>query len=158
LGYLGKGGADDEPLELLTILDAAGYRDMLWGLTHVPVDGRLVRHFQAWIAEQVLPIFEAAYPEDTRVREQIEMLRNDEATDEEREAVRNKCVDALESIDTRQHYAAHYAACAAISKRVWEAAYDAADAEFLSKISEDQHKVSFQQQKQQLRKMLHQQD
>ena len=79
LAYLGKTGADDDPLALLTILDINGLDDALWVLSYAMPDDRLARHFQAWCSEQVLPIFERERPNDTRVREQIAMLRNDAA-------------------------------------------------------------------------------
>ena len=86
MAHLGKTKADDEPLELLTVLDSNGLDDALWVLSYAMPDDRLARHFQAWCAEQVLHIFEAERPSDRRVREQIAMLRNDDATDEERAA------------------------------------------------------------------------
>lgn len=87
LNHLGKTKADDEPLQLLTILESNGLDDALWVLRAKSLD-RLSRHFQAWCAEQVLHHFEAERPEDMRVRNQIAMLRNDAATPEEREAAR----------------------------------------------------------------------
>lgn len=80
LAHLGKTKADDEPLELLTVLESNGLDDALWVLSYAMPNDRLARHFQAWCAEQVLHIFEAERPNDRRVREQIAMLRNDDAT------------------------------------------------------------------------------
>ena len=88
LAHLGKTRADDEPLELLTVLDSNGLDDALWVLSRAMPDDRLARHFQAYCAEQVLHIFEAQHPGDRRVREQIAMLRNDDATPKERTAAR----------------------------------------------------------------------
>ena len=88
LGSLGKTSADDEPLDLLTVLDSNGLDDALWVLSYAMPDDRLARHFQAWCAEQVLHLFEAERPDDARVRDQIAMLRNDEADDAAREAAR----------------------------------------------------------------------
>ena len=88
LGSLGKTSADDEPLDLLTVLDSNGFDDALWVLSYAMPDDRLARHFQAWCAEQVLHLFEAERPDDARVRDQIAMLRNDEADDAAREATR----------------------------------------------------------------------
>ena len=79
LGALGKTSADDEPLDLLTVLDSNGLDDALWVLSCAMPDDRLSRHFQAWCAEQVLHLFEAERPDDARVRNQIAMLRNDAA-------------------------------------------------------------------------------
>lgn len=79
LSHLGKTSADDEPLQLMTVLDSNGLDDALWVLSFAMPDKRLARHFQAWCAEQVLHLFESERPEDTRVRDQIAMLRNDSA-------------------------------------------------------------------------------
>ena len=89
LGSLGKTSADDEPLDLLTVLDSNGLDDALWVLSYAMPDDRLARHFHAWCAEQVLHLFEAERPNDTRVRDQIAMLRNDEADDAARAAARD---------------------------------------------------------------------
>lgn len=83
LRHLGKTQADDEPLALLTVLESNGLEDALWCLRTKSLD-RLSRHFQAWCAEQVLYMFEAERPNDMRVRHQIAVLRNDDATDDER--------------------------------------------------------------------------
>jgi len=86
LKHLGKTSADDEPLPLLTVLDSNGLDDALWVLDNTECNPRLARHFGAWCAEQVLPIFEAAYPNDMRPRNAIAVSRNDAATTEERAA------------------------------------------------------------------------
>ena len=75
LAALGKTKADNEPLDLLTVLNSNGLDDALWVMSFAMPDDRLGRHFQAWCAEQVLHIFEAVRPDDRRVRDQIEMLR-----------------------------------------------------------------------------------
>ena len=49
LSYLGKASADDEPLDLLTILESNGLDDAIWCL-QVPSLERLSRDFQAWLA------------------------------------------------------------------------------------------------------------
>jgi hypothetical protein len=87
LKHLGKTKADDEPLHLLTILESNGFDDATWCLCAASLD-RLSRHFQAWCAEQVLHFFEAQRPNDARVRDQIAMLRNDDASPAERAAAR----------------------------------------------------------------------
>ena len=101
---LGKTRADDDPLTISRVYEINGFDDALWCLCALPND-RLSRHFQAWCAEQVLPIFEREHPKDMRVRDQIAMLRNDAASDEDRDAAR----------------AAAWAAA-------WDAAWDAARA------------------------------
>ena len=110
LAYLGKTKADYEPLPLLTILDSNGLDDALWCL-RTPSLERLSRHFHAWCAEQVLPIFEREHPDDPRIRDQIAMLRNDNATLKERKAARA---------------AAWAAAWAAARDATWAAAQEAA--------------------------------
>ena len=97
LGALGKTSADDEPLDLLTVLDSNGLDDALWVLSYAMPDDRLARHFQAWCAEQVLHLFEAERPDDARVRDQIAMLRNDEADDAARAAAREAAWAAREA-------------------------------------------------------------
>ena len=88
LAALGKTKADNEPLDLLTVLNSNGMDDALWVMSFAMPDDQLARHFQAWCAEQVLHIFEAVRPDDRRVRDQIEMLRRDDATKAERDAAR----------------------------------------------------------------------
>ena len=97
LAALGKTKADSEPLDLLTVLNSNGLDDALWVMSFAMPDARLARHFQAWCAEQVLHIFEAVRPDDRRVRDQIEMLRRDDATKAERDAARASARDAQES-------------------------------------------------------------
>jgi len=121
LTHLGKTKADDEPLPLLTVLDSNGLDDALWVLSFAMPDDRLARHFQAWCAEQVLHLFEAERPNDTRVRGQIAMLRNDDATDKDRAAARDAAWDAAGA-------AARASAWAAAGAAAWDAAWDAAGA------------------------------
>ena len=94
LKHLGKTSADDEPLTLLAVLDSNGLDDALWVLDSTECAPRLSRHFGAWCAEQVLPIFEAAYPNDMRPRNAIAVARNDTATPQERAAARAAAWDA----------------------------------------------------------------
>ena len=113
LAYLGKTAADDEPLSLLTVLESNALDDALWVLSNAMPDDRLARHFQAWCAEQVLHLFEAERPDDRRVRDQIAMLRNDEATAEERAAARAAAGDAAGAAGAAARAAAWAAARAA---------------------------------------------
>lgn len=120
LKHLGKTEADDEPLELLTILESNGPDDAIWCL-RVPSLERLSRHFQAWCAEQVLHIYEREYPGDMRVRDQIATLRNDDASSAERTSARaTACATAC--------IAASAAACDAAWAAARDVAYDAARA------------------------------
>jgi hypothetical protein len=147
LAYLGKTQADDEPLELLTVLDSNGYDDALWVLSHAMPDDRLARHFQAWCADQVLHVFEAKNPGDTRVRDQIAMLRNDDATDEEREVAR-RAVWVTASTD------AELAAKAAAWRDVGDASEDSAWAAAWSSEDDDAYARAISAQEAQLRKMI----
>ena len=123
LSTLGKTRADDEPLDLLTVLDSNGLDDALWVLSYAMPDDRLARHFQAWCAEQVVHHFEAERPDDHRVRNQIAMLRSDEASDEERDAARDAARAA--AWDAARD-AARAAAWDAARAAAWDAARDAA--------------------------------
>ena len=118
LAHLGKTKADDEPLQLLTVLGSNGLDDALWVLSYAMPDDRLERHFQAWCAEQVLHIFEAERPTDTRVRDQIAMLRNDDATTAARAAARAAAGAAARAAAG----AAARAAAWAVADAAWEAA------------------------------------
>ena len=124
LAHLGKTKADDAPLDLLTVLDSNGLDDALWVLSYAMPDDRFARHYQAWCAEGVLPIFEAERPDDTRVRDQIAMLRNDAASDEDRAAARDAARDA--GVPRSSRFAARDAALDAARAAAWAAAWDAA--------------------------------
>ena len=119
---LSKTSGDDEPLPLLTILDINGLDDALWCIDADPALDRIKRHYQAWCAEQVLHLFEAERPGDIRVREQIAMLRNDDATPEQRGAARAAARAAAQD-------AARDAAQDAAWVAAWVAAGTAATAE-----------------------------
>ena len=125
LKHLGKTKADDEPLDLLTVLDSNGLDDALWVMSYAMPDDRLARHFQAWCAEQVLHIFEAVRPDDRRVRDQIEMLRRDDATKAERDAAGDAAWDA-----------AMAAAGDAAGDAAWDAAWDAQESRLRKMLNE----------------------
>ena len=147
LKHLGKTKADDEPLDLLTVLNSNGLDDALRVLSFAMPDDRLARHFRAWCAEQVLHIFEAERPGDTRVRDQIAMLRNDAATEEMRDAARS---------------AARAAARAAVNSAVFFAADSASgptaraavNSAVFSSVRVAARLAAFSAQENQLRKML----
>jgi hypothetical protein len=94
LAHLGKTKADDEPLELLTILESNGLDYAIWCL-QVKSLNRLSRHFEAWSAEQLLHHSENERPGDARIRDLIAMLRNDCATEKERDAAIDAAIVAL---------------------------------------------------------------
>lgn len=132
LKHLGKTSADDKPLPLLTVLDSNGLDDTLWVLDNTKCDLRLARHFGAWCAEQVLPLFEVVYPNDTRPRQAIAVARDDNATDEDRVAARDAAgaawAAAWDARETAWAAAgdAREAAWAAAAKAAWAAARAAA--------------------------------
>ena len=137
LAALGKTKADSEPLDLLAVLNSNGLDDALWVMSFAMPDARLARHFQAWCAEQVLHIFEAVRPDDSRVRDQIEMLRRDDATKAERDAARDAAWDAAmtavrtaarDAVRTAAWDAVRIAARDAVRTAVRTAARTAADA------------------------------
>jgi hypothetical protein len=137
LAYLGKTCADDEQLHLLTVLESNGLTDALWVIDKAMTDDRLSRHFRAAVAETVLPMFERQYPGDMRVRDQIAMLRNDDATRAERAAAAAAAWDAADDADTSAadagtfaaaRDAARDAAAAAAYAAKRDAAWAAADA------------------------------
>ena len=53
LSYLGKTKADDEPLEITTILDSNGLDDALWCLQAVEGYDKEIRLYAVWCARQV---------------------------------------------------------------------------------------------------------
>ena len=53
LVYLGKTQADDEPLDILTILESNGLDDALWCLRAVSGHDRDMRLYAVWCARQV---------------------------------------------------------------------------------------------------------
>ena len=126
LAALGKTKADSEPLDLLTVLNSNGLDDALWVMSFAMPDARLARHFQAWCAEQVLHLFEAVRPDDRRVRDQIEMLRRDDATKAERDAAWASARDAADAAARAARDAAWASARDASLDAAWAAAWASA--------------------------------
>ena len=147
LSSLGKTKADDDPLDLLAILDSNGLDDALWVLSCAMPDDRLARHFQAWCAEQVLHIFEREFPGDPRVRKQIEALKDDTLSAAARDAARDAAWDAA---GAAAGAAARDAARASAWASAWAAAWDAARASALASA----WAAAWDAQERQLRKML----
>jgi len=93
---------DRTPIPLERILDLNGLDDAAWALRAVPASqraerDRLARLFACDCAERVLPIFEAAYPDDKRPRRAIEVARRfvaGDATKEEMVAARGAARDS----------------------------------------------------------------
>ena len=76
LNNLNKTEADDEVLELRTILESNGLDDTLWALRAVEGKDKEIRLFAADCAELVLPIYEKKYPNDARPRKAIQAARD----------------------------------------------------------------------------------
>ena len=76
LAFLNKTHADDEPLDLLTILESNGVEDCLWAFQCTDDNESIYRHMAADFAESVLHIYEADYPNDNRPRLAIQAARD----------------------------------------------------------------------------------
>jgi len=124
LSHLGKTQADDEPLHLVTILESNGISDAVWCLDAKSLE-RLSRHFKAWCCEQILHNFEAVHPDDFRVRNQISMLRNDDAMPALRTVAQEGARLALRKAKKASaQRAARAAACKDAWLAAWEVAWD----------------------------------
>ena len=113
LSYLNKTEADDEPLELTTILESNGIEDALWALRAVDGKDREIRLMACDFAESVVHL-----ANDERCNKAIEVIRRyangEEATKEELAAARDAA------------WAAARDAASAASAAAWAAARDAA--------------------------------
>lgn len=69
------GSYPDGDIPLTLILEVGGLDDALWALRALPEDHPVLRLLACDYAEHVLPLFEAAYPEDARPRVAIETAR-----------------------------------------------------------------------------------
>jgi hypothetical protein len=76
LNHLNKTQADDEPLELRTILESNGLDDAIWALRSVDGKDKEIRLFAADCAELVLPIYEEDNSDDKRPRLAIQAARD----------------------------------------------------------------------------------
>ena len=76
LTFLNKTKADDEELDLLTILESNGVQDCLWAFQCTDNHESIYRHISADFAEFVLYIFEKEYPNDNRPRLSIQASRD----------------------------------------------------------------------------------
>ena len=129
---LGAGWADDAPITLLRGLETNGLDDTLWALCAVEMAqraeaGKMSMLLACDCAERVLPIFEKAFPDDSRPREMIEVLRRfarGEATEEELDAATSAAVDARAAADAAADVA-WYAARSAARAVAWYAARSA---------------------------------
>ena len=142
LEHLGKTKPDDEPINLLTILESNGVKDMLWALRGVdhPERDKIARLMACDFAEAVLPIFEKKYPDDERPRNSIKVARryaNGKATDKELAAAGAAAWDAAWAAWAAGDAARDAAGAAAwaagdaawdAARAAWAAAWDAARA------------------------------
>jgi hypothetical protein len=110
LTFLNKTQADDEELDLLTILESNGVQDCLWAFQCTDNYDSIYRHISADFAESVLYIFEKKYPNDNRPRLAIQAARD----------------YADGKINKEELYSARVAAGAAAWDADWAAAGDAA--------------------------------
>jgi len=68
------------PITLGQVYESNGYVDALWCLRCIPFE-----EYKLWLVETVetvLPIFEAAYPNDKRPKAALEAIKSDSVTDE----------------------------------------------------------------------------
>ena len=126
LAHLGKTGPDDEPLQIITILEANGLDDALWCLRAVEGHDREIRMFAVWCARQVLHLMS-----DTRSLQALdvsERFANGSATSEELSASRAAAWDAARAAarDAEWDDAAYAAAWDAARDAAWDAARAAA--------------------------------
>ena len=101
--HLGKTEADDAPLSFQTILESNGLDDAIWCLrTHS--DDTKVRLFNCDIAEHVLHIYQAQFPDDDRPEKAITASRafaRGEVDKNELSAARDAARDAADRKSTR---------------------------------------------------------
>lgn len=80
LSNLGKDYDKEAPIDLLNVLESNGLANTLWCLRATTEDSKKITvDFAVFCAEQVLPIFEAKYPDDDRPRKAIEAAKNSSA-------------------------------------------------------------------------------
>ena len=122
LKHLDKTEADDEPLDLLTILESNGLGDTLWCFRAIEGYDREMRLFGAWCARQVQHLM--TDPRSIAAIDVAENFANGNASDEELADAWAGARDALDALDTSSDtaWAAEDAADAA-----WDAAWAAAD-------------------------------
>ena len=113
LSYLGKTKADDEPLEITTILDSNGLDDALWCLRTVEGYDRETRLFAVWCARQVQHLLKDQRSIDAL--DVAERYANGEATEDELKDAWYAARDAMAAAMDAAWYAAYAAetACSA---------------------------------------------
>lgn len=76
-----------DPLPVMTVLKSNNIEDALWVLYNC-INPHICRLFASDCAERVLHVFENERPDDARLRKAIEVARNPNATNQERNAAR----------------------------------------------------------------------
>ena len=125
LAHLGKTQADDQPLDLLTILDSNGLDDALWCLRAMPEHNKHWRLYAVWCARQVQHLMTDA--RSIAALDVAERHANGQASDQELDAARDAArAAAWDAAWDAARDAARAAARAAAWAAAWAAARDAA--------------------------------
>ena len=117
LTYLGKTSADDEPLEIATIVQSNGLYDALWCLRSVEGEDRKIRLFTVWCARRVQHLM--TDPRSLQALDVAEAYANGTATLEELKEAKDAAWAATRA-------AARNAAWSAARAVAWAAAWSAA--------------------------------
>ena len=117
LAYLGKTRADDEPLSIVTVLNANGLDDAHWCLRAVEGHDREIRLYAVWCARQVQHLL--TDPRSLAAIDVAERFANGQATAEELAAARSAARSAAGSA---ARSAAGSAARSAARSATWLAA------------------------------------
>ena len=128
LTYLGKTKADDEPLEITTILDSNGLDDALWCLRAVEGHDKEIRLFAVWCARQVQHVMTDQRSLDAL--DVAERYANGEATEAELDAAGDAAWSASWDAawaDRSAAWSASWDAAWAARAAVWSAAEGARD-------------------------------
>jgi hypothetical protein len=124
LAHLGKTGADDEPLTILTILDSNGLDDALWCLQAVDGHDREIRLFAVWCAREVQHLMTDR--RSINALDVSERYANGQATDDELSAAWIEAEDAAWGAWDAAGNAASAAAWIEAEDAAWDAAKAAA--------------------------------
>lgn len=122
LRHLGKTQADDEPLDLLTVLDSNGLDDTFWCFRAVEGCNKEMRLYAVWCAKQVQHLMKD--PRSIDALDVAERFANGTASNEELAAAGAAAWDAARAAA----WTARDAARAAVGTAAWAAAWAAAGA------------------------------
>ena len=128
LTHLGKTKADDEPLDLLTILDSNGLDDTIWCFRAVEGCDKEMRLYAVWCARQVQHLMKD--PRSIDALDVAERFANGTASNEELAAARDAAEAAWAALAAARDAAgvAGAAAWAAAKAAAWAAGAAARDA------------------------------